>query len=821
MSTLLIRQLRQAEKRLHAGEAAAALALCEQVLRKAPRNPDALLLLGTAQLALNRAAEAAATLGRAVEVDPKYGAALESLGLAHLILGRYAEAEDALARAARLSGAPASVFMRLGVAMLEQQRAADAAIPLQRAVALAPQDADAQMNLGRALAETGDWAAARERFHAAMQLAPASAEAEFNLGVLALRAEDWAEARRWFEQALAKSPRFVDALVNLGVVLQKQSQPDAAARCLQQAVALDPSHAHARSELAHARLAQGMQEQAAEHYLSALRIAPGFTAAREGLAAAYLAMGRLDPAIEQLRAVVQSEPDNANAHAALAGTLFERGQLEESEAAALRAMELDAELAGAYTTAANVQLVQGRLDESIATLERGHARTRNTELLGMLTYLLRHACDWPRWAEAWRETKAAIERGDSVDRPFWLLCEPLTAQEQRAYVTRWAAARFGAIERGASVAPTPPARSRLRIGYLSSDLHEHATAYLIAEVLEQHDRSRFETFAYSHGPDDASAMRRRLQAACEHFVDIAREPDDVAAERMRRDALDILVDLKGYTAGDRLTILARRPCRMQLTWLGYPGTTGASFIDGLIADAFVIPRGAEAFYSERVLRLPHCYQPNDRKRAVAEPLARADYGLAGAGLVFCCFNQTYKITPDVFAVWMNLLRSVPDSRLWLLESNARARHNLSTAAHASGIAPARLVFAPKLPNAQHLARYRVADLALDTFPYTSHTTLSDALWCGCPALALCGETFASRVSGSILTSAGMPDLVTHDLDAYRALALRLAAEPQLLQGVRGRLRQARERSPLFDSTGFTRALEALYLDLAKEAANGC
>lgn len=816
MSSVLMRQLRQAEKCLRAGDAGSAAALCEQVLRKAPRNPEALCLLGAAQLLQQRAVDAVETLKRALAADAQHGAALETLGLAYLMLGRNAEAEAALAQAARLAGAPATVFMRLGIARLERGRAADALAPLRRAVANSPRDADAQVNLGRALAATGERAGARDCFALAMQLAPDSAQAPFNLGVLALQDEDWMAARRWFEQALAKSPRFVDAMVNLGVVLQKQAALDDAAAWLSRATTLDPNHAIALSELARTLAAQGAAERARAHYLAALRAAPELVAAHEGLASVCLALGRTDEAISSLRAVVQSEPDNANACCALAGTLFERGELDEAQSAAQHALELNAASADAYTTLANVALVRGRLDESIAALERGYARTRNTDLLGMLTYLLRHACDWRRWSAAWAETKLAIDGGQSAGRPFWLLCEPLTAQEQYDYVTRWAAARFDLITRDARPPATPAGGGRLRIGYLSSDLQEHATAYLIADVLEQHDRRRFEIFAYSHGPADASPMRRRLQSACEHFIDIAREPDDIAAQRLRGDTLDILVDLKGYTAGERLGILARRPCRTQLTWLGYPGTTGASFLDGVIADAFVIAPGSESVFSERVLRLPHSYQPNDRKRAVAAPLSRRDYGLPQAGFVFCCFNQTYKITPEVFSVWMGLLRAVPGSVLWLLESYAEAKHNLSDVARDNGIEAGRVVFAPKLPNAEHLARYRVADLALDTFPYTSHTTLSDALWCGCPAVGLCGETFASRVSGSLLTSAGLADLITSDLAGYERLALRIATEAPFAASVRARVAQARDSSPLFDATGLTRDLETIYSRLANE-----
>jgi predicted O-linked N-acetylglucosamine transferase (SPINDLY family) len=262
--------------------------------------------------------------------------------------------------------------------------------------------------------------------------------------------------------------------------------------------------------------------------------------------------------------------------------------------------------------------------------------------------------------------------------------------------------------------------------------------------------------------------------------------------------------------------MARRPCDVQVTWLGYPGTTGAAFMDYLIADAFIIPPGQESAYSERIVRMPHCYQPNDRKRAIAEPLPRSEYGIPEDAFVFCCFNQTYKITPDVFAAWIRLLRNVPGSVLWLVDSNRWAKQELLERAQAQGVAAERLVFASRVPYAAHLARYRVADLALDTFPYTSHTILSDALWCGCPTVGLCGETFASRVSGSLLTAAGLPDLVTYSLGDYEQLAYRIASEPSLLREIRARVAHAKDRSPLFDSTAFTRDLERLYMRLAKQ-----
>ncbi len=822
VSSSLSRHLQQAEKHLHQGDAIAAQAVCEQVLRKAPRNPDALFLLGIAHLSQNRPADGVTALERAIAADPRHGAALEHLGLAHLMLGRYAAAEQVLQRATALPRAPASVFMRLGIAILEQHRADQALPALRRAVSLDATDPDCHINLGRALALTGDASGAADCFQAAMRVAPQRPEPAFNLGVLAMQADDPGQAQRWFERALAQAPAYIDAMLNLAIVLQRQSEFARASGLLEQAMTLDPRNPALSNELARTLALQGRHDAAYAMYRRTLESDAVFAPAYEGLAAACLATGRAQEAVAHLRRTLELEPHNVPAAAALASALFEIGDLDGARAQAERVVRSNPEHAMSHATLANTLLVRGDIESAIAALEQGYAKTHASTLLGMLAYQLRQACDWKKWAAAWQTMTPLLESEAPLGSPFWLLCEPTTAAQQLAYTRRWAAARFAGI---AALPLAPSIRApdrRIRIGYLSSDLHDHATAYLMAEVFERHDREHFEIFAYSHGPDDHSAMLQRLRNACEHFIDIAREPDDVAAARIRDDALDVLVDLKGYTLGDRVTLLARRPCAIQATWLGYPGTTGASFMDYLIADPVVVPQAAEQHYSETVLRLPHCYQPNDRARAVAEPHAREAYGLPSSGFVFACFNQTYKITPDVFAAWMRLLDAVPDSVLWLFDSNDVAKRNLLQAAREHGMDDRRVIFAPRLPNAEHLARYRVADLALDTFPYTSHTTMSDALWCGCPGIALCGDTFASRVSASLLTAAGLPDLVTHSLPQYESLALKLARSPQALQEMRAQVDAARDHSPLFDSTGFTRELETLYMAMlnARTAATG-
>jgi protein O-GlcNAc transferase len=821
VSASLGRTLQRAEERLRKGDVSGAESLCALVLQKSPGNPDALYLLGAAQLADGRARDAVAPLKQAVDTSPRHGAALEHLGLAYLMLGKFAEAEGVLSSAAVLPGAPASVLMRLGIAMLEQGRPEESLAALRRALTLDPQNVDCHLNLGRALAHVGNVTGAREHIEAVLRLSPRHADAAFNMGVIAFQREQLAEARQWFERALALSPRYVDAMVGLGLVLQKQSRLDEAATCLGQALALDPANAAAGNNLAHTLVLQGKLSEARVQYLATLSRTPGLLMAHEGLAALCITLGRLKEAIASLREALRLSGGNARIQTALANTLFQDGQLNEAEAAAQQANQLDPDAAAPYSVLALVHIVRNATDRAIAVLEAGFQRCGDNGLLGMLTHQLQRACDWVKWRAAWSEMAGRLDSAADLGSPFWLLTEATTAEQQLSYTRRWAEAQFGALARQpASRSPAARgSRPRVRVGYLSSDLHEHAIAHLFAGVLEQHDRGQFEIFAYSHGPEDGSATRVRVKQACEHFVDVAWDPDDVVVRRIEDDALDLLVDLKGYTAGARTSILAQRPCQVQINWLGYPGTLGAPFIDYLITDRFIVPPGKEAAYSERILYLSSCWQCNDRSRPLIEPLTRKEYGLPDDAFVFCCFNQPSKITPEIFACWTSLLRRIAHGVLWLAQDNPLATHNLSTAAREQGIAPERLVFGARLPYAQHLARYCVADLALDTLPYTSHTTLSDALWCGCPAVGLCGETFAARVSGSILTAAALPDLVTYTLADYEALARRLAADPAALTEVRLRVARAKNDSPLFDSTGFTRSLEHLYAGLAHGAGD--
>jgi protein O-GlcNAc transferase len=461
------------------------------------------------------------------------------------------------------------------------------------------------------------------------------------------------------------------------------------------------------------------------------------------------------------------------------------------------------------------------LEQALSRFERALKIEPKSHLAKVyIVYLKQMLADWSDLKARMAAARSGALTQRSVDPdpsvPFAFLSIPaVSPSEQLAYASRYAREMFGSAE-SAKVSHQAadarrPRRKRLRIGYLSADFREHPVAHLFAPVLEHHDRKRFETFAYALGPRIGSPLRDRIERSVDHVVPLHGISDHQAADLIRNDDVDVLVDLMGYTQHHRAGILARRPARVQVNYLGYSGTMGASFIDYLIADEFVIPRQLEAHYSERILRMPLCYLPRDGLRPRRAAPTRAASGLPADGLVFCCFNKTYKITPSMFDVWCRLLRAIPASVFWLPVKERRATENLRREAAARGVDSERFVIAPRVTDYDdHLARMQCADLFLDTAPYNAHTTSSDALWMGVPLLTCSGETFASRVAGSLLTALGMPELVTYDLDDYYARALALAENPEMLRAARTKLAEKRESTGIFDPARFTRDLEALY-----------
>lgn len=524
--------------------------------------------------------------------------------------------------------------------------------------------------------------------------------------------------------------------------------------------------------------AEGDLAGAREAYAQALHLAPGFLQPRFNLGLTYERLGDSDAATAQWRWIEgRASADDAEQRPLLLLALNNLGRHYED---------------------------QGRYADALACLDRSlRIEPNQPDVVHHWVFLRAKQCQWPVYeplpglpVEVQRQCTSALAMISQSEDPREQLdaAQRYVAQKVRPDLPRLAPAR-------------PYGHRRLRVGYCSSDFCLHPVAMLTVELFELHDRERFEVYGFDWSRDDGSALRRRVAAAFDHFVPIHALDDEQAARLIREHEIDVLVDLQGQTLGARPDMLARRPAPVQVTYLGLPATTGLPFIDHVVADRFLIPEPAQAFYTERPLYLPDVYQVSDRRRASAPAPARAACGLPDDAFVYCCFNNNYKITPPVFAAWMNILRRVPGSVLWLLADNPWARENLRREAIGHGVDERRLVFAGRAAPAEYLARYAVADLFLDTYPFNAGTTANDALWMGLPVLTRAGQTFASRMAGSLLTAAGLPELIADDLAAYEAKAVQLGHAPRRCRELREHLRAVREHGVLFDTPRFVRHFE--------------
>jgi predicted O-linked N-acetylglucosamine transferase (SPINDLY family) len=418
-------------------------------------------------------------------------------------------------------------------------------------------------------------------------------------------------------------------------------------------------------------------------------------------------------------------------------------------------------------------------------------------------------CDWRQLDADIAKITLALSQSAAAPNPFYIVTLLDSPASQRLAAGQWI--RSEAPSESAPAFAPRPVRDKIHIGYFSADYHEHATSYLIAELFELHDRDRFRISAISFGPESHGPMRKRLQAACDEFIDVRDKSDAETVALCRAKHIDIAIDLKGFTQDNRLGIFSRRVAPLQVNYLGYPGTLAAPYIDYMIADRTLVPGQSQQHYSEKLIYLPHCYQANDTKRVVAEKsFTRAELGLPTDGFIFCCFNNSYKITPAIFHRWMRILARVENSVLWLLADNPAAVRNLRREAAARYVAPERLIFAERIDLPHHLARHRAADLFLDTLPCNAHTTASDALWAGVPVLTCAGESLAARVAASLLTAIGLPELIASTQDQYELMAVDLAHDREKLAALARKLAENKRDAPLFDTPRFTRDIEAGY-----------
>ncbi|HKX09272.1 MAG TPA: tetratricopeptide repeat protein, partial [Stellaceae bacterium] len=734
---------------------------------------------------------------RILEAFPENFGALHMLGVVRNQQGLHEEAVALIGAALQQDGRSPEAHCNLGISLAALGRHAEAAEHFESAIAVNPDYADAHVGIGNARQALRQYDRAIMSYQRALAIDPNLVAAHNNLGNALRAAGRLAEAVTSLERALALKPDLADAHNNLGNALQSLKRLEDSVSHYEEAIRLNPGLVEAYSNLGNALRALDRHEEALARYQQAIAVRSSYAEAHFNLGSALTALNRHDEAIASLRRALAINPDMAIAYTNLGSVLFKLGRYEEAVAQCRTAVAIDPESAGAHNNLGNALAKLRRLDEALLCyrraieLEPGQMNAR-----GIAFELSRLMANWSESEADRRALVDGVASGELATTPFGIVTsmdDPgLQLRAARGFVDK-----EGLANRLALAAARRYRHDRIRIAYLSADFREHATAFLMAELFERHDRLRFDLFAISWGADDGSSLRRRLERSFDRFIDVRDSSDPDVAREMQELEIDIAVDLNGFVEGCRPHILARRPAPIQVNYLGFPGTMGADYIDYILADPFIVGADQQAFFTEKLVFLPECYQPNDRLRPIAERTpSRRECGLPDRAFVFACLNSPYKITPDVFDVWMRLLRSVPGAVLWLLSDNAWQESNLSREAQARGISPDRLVFAPRLYLPNHLARHRLADLFLDTFPCNAHTTASDALWAGLPLLTCMGRSFAARVAGSLLHAVGLPELVTGSLGDYEALALELARSPERLAALRARLQANRATAPL-------------------------
>ncbi len=607
---------------------------------------------------------------------------------------------------------------------------------------------------------------------------PGRAQHCFDLGIALQSQGNLDEAIENFRKAILIKPDFVGAYINLGLACEAQGKLDAAVETFRKAVSLNPDNADIYFNLGNVLKKQGRAGEAIDLFRKTIALNPKDAEAYYNMGNALQDTGELDGAVNSYRSAIMLNPGYSDAHNNLGNTFQKLGKFGDAIASYRDALKLNA---------------------------------GNAEALNSLVNALLHSCDWGQYDTYVKQIIKAVEQGRLV-LPFLF-----TEISQSASAQLKCARNYTAIRHPASAHPLWTGQKyqhdKIRVAYLSADFHNHATAYLMAGLFEMHDKERFEISAISFGPEDeGSEMRQRLRRAFDRFDNVRRMGDYEVALMLRDREIDIVVDLKGHTKDSRTGILAYRPAPVQVNALGFPGTMGADYIDYIIADRHLIPPEDQAYYTEKVVYMPDSYQVNDDRRLIAERTPkRMEVGLPENGFVFCCFNNNFKITPEIFTVWMRLLARVEGSVLWLLADNPSAAENLMREAARRDVVRERIVFATRMDLVDHLARHRVADLFLDTLPYNAHTTTSDALWAGLPVLTCKGQTFAGRVAASLLNAVGLPEMVTESLEDYESRAMEYAANPALLAEVRAKLARNRNTCALFDTDRYRRHIEAAYI----------
>ena len=677
---------------------------------------------------------------------------------------------------------PDAFFIR-GSMFLDHGHTDAAIVDYHEAIALGADNYALRYNLANALLAVGREQEAIEEFALAANHDPQSPEPYFNMGTICLSLNDAETAIAFFNRALELKPHHLDALNNRGAAYKHLKQYPAAL----------------------------------SDYREILKHENRNGRALYNASTICFEIKDFPSALDYAENAIEADPKNVDAYLAKGRVLFETAQFDEAVKNFELAIKADPTNPEPHLNLGHVYRIKRNFDQAITCYEAALANgSKNRYLRGDLFFTKLQTCDWSSYEQDVQALVEQIHDGRSSASPFTLVCFSNTPADQYSVAKAYASEQF-TLKTDIDPISFYPQHDKIRIGYYSADFHNHATMHLMASLFEMHNREKFEIYAFSFGPQVKDEMRERAELAFDYFIDASELSDKAVALASRHFEIDVAIDLKGYTTHCRPNIFAYRAAPVQINYLGFPGTMGAEFIDYVVADPILISKDEEQFYSERVLRLPNCYQVNDQLRPpLQRQFSRAELGLPENKFVYCSFNNNYKILPSTIDAWAQILKAVPDSVFWILADNKTAQKNLIEAFSVRGIDPERLIFAERMGAHLHLARQTCADLFLDTFPCAAHTTASDAVFAGLPILALAGETFASRVAASILYAVGLPDLVTKTMPDYIERAIELGRNPESCKQLSAYLKQTVRLSPLFNTQQTTRELEELYIQALRE-----
>jgi protein O-GlcNAc transferase len=753
--------------------------------------------------------------------EPDHFDALHLLAVVKLQQGRHEEAEQFFARALECNPDSEMARVNRGSALVALGRPKDALQEFDTALAKNPHSVAALVNRAAVLRGLGRASEALDCYEKVLKVQPQHMLSLWGRANVDEFLGDLDAATAGYRRALTVDPDHFDSLTGLGRTLTALGQTEDALTAIDRAISARPEALGALVDRANTLCTLARHDDALAAWDRVLTIDPESLAARIGRGNVFHALHDCDAALAEIDKAIEIAPDFAGGPYNRATVLRTLRRYDEAIAAYQWAIAINPTFTAAIADCAVLQDMTNRNDDALASFQRLlEIDPAYPYALGNVAAEMGKLCSWGRIGDVIQQVVAGVRqaRPVCVPQPFLAMVDdPLLQRACATIVVEREFARSSQYRWSGEAYH----HERIRVAYLSPDFHEHPVGFLMAGLLEAHDHERFEIYGVVFGRDHRSAMRERIESTFDHLYDARMKSDADVARMLREREIDIAVDLSGFTDDSRAGIFAFHAAAAQVGFLGFPGTMGSDLMDYIIADRFLIPESQRRHYAESVVCLPDTVLPTDSRRRIAdETPTRADAGLPATGFVFCSFNNTYKITPEVFAIWMRLLQRIPGSVLWLVAPHPNVVSNLRAEAQRHGIDPARLVFAKRLPSEKYLAQYRLAELFLDTLPHNAGTTASDALWVGVPIVTCSGTAFAARLAGGLLNAIGLPELITYSPADYEELAFDLATDPLRLASVRQKLARNRDTFPLFDTDRFRRNIEAAYIGIWQRSQRG-